>query len=184
MYGYSVSPSGIHAVWGEFKAAHTQPDAATGAEWLALGRTLENLRKDFPSCLVLLHENPPSELLTKSRVQIKSRYGLSEHNGRLARYPDTTLHLLDVSDVRSLNYQALVSRGYSAAALFLTNQLPLEEVKQEFENAVGVEALRATLIARVGAYLGFDHDAFFTFETRRAALVRDILRDADVSERP
>jgi len=184
MYGYSVSPSGIHSVWGEFKSAHTQPDTATGAEWLALNRTLETLRRDFQTCLVLLHRDPPSDFPTKSRIQIKSRYGLSEHNGRLARYPDTTLSILDVSDVKSLNYQALISGGYSAAALFSTNQLLPETIKQDFENAVGLDALRATLMARVGAYLGFDHDAFFTFETRHAALVRDILQAADVSERP
>src|SRR5207249_9417446 len=85
MYSYSLlSPERIHSIWGEFKAGDQGP--LRNRQMYALGKTLESMRRDFASCLLLVSGSLPSALLKNSHLRLESRYGVGEHNGRSEKY--------------------------------------------------------------------------------------------------
>ena len=148
----------------------------------SLGKTLENIRNEFTSCLLLISGRPPSEGLTNSHLPLDSRYGVGEHNGRIAQYPEPYAAFIAESGAQPVDYVGLTSPGVSFAALLSEKRLSLQSIQDLVEKATGTEPLRAALFDLVTAYIGFDHDAFFTFETKDAELVRTVLRSGDVWE--
>src|SRR2546427_11017996 len=115
MYSYSLSPGGIHSIWGEFKPGDSGP--VRDRQMNSLGKTLENIRNEFTSCLLLISGRPPSEVLTNSHLLLDSRYGVGEHNGRIAQYPEPYAAFIAESGAQPVDYVGLTSPGVSFAAL-------------------------------------------------------------------
>lgn len=167
-YEYSIVPARTHSIWGGFKGL------------AAMSLTLDSLRHTFSSCVLLIDGDIPESLLGAYRLPLESRYTVGGHNGRLVQCAVRPVHFLDVSSVDALDYAGMLLSLPSAALFSLTSRSPLEPVKAGFDKAVNLESLRASLFSIIAAYIGFDHDAFFTFETRDAAMVREALRSADI----
>ena len=179
MYSYSLlSPERIHSIWGEFKAGDQGP--LRNRQMYALGKTLESMRRDFASCLLLVSGSLPSALLKNSHLRLESRFGVGEHNGRIEQYPGPYLGFIAESGAEPVDYVGLTSPGVSFAALLSAKPPSLQAIKDMVAQATGPGRLRADLLDLIKVYIGFDHDAFFTLETKNAELVREALRSADV----
>ena len=118
-------------------------------------------------------------------MDLGNRFGVSEHNGGLVGPDYASSSLVDASRIPPLDFSVLVSeveqnRG-SAAALFAKGRVALEDAKAEFIRARNPEDLRDSLLRLFLVYLGFDHDAFFTLETRDNGIVNDVLRSGKVT---
>src|SRR3989442_6373152 len=107
MYSYSfLSPERIHSIWGEFKAGDQGP--LRNRQMYALGKTLESMRRDFASCLLLASGSLPSALLKNSHLRLESRFGVGEHNGRIEQYPRRYLGFIAESGAEPVDYGGFV----------------------------------------------------------------------------
>jgi len=186
LQSYSVSPSNIHAVWGEFLPLA----GVTGAnpQLAAMERTVERLRHEFATCLLFLQGDSPPRIAGATCASFESRYVMDQHNGNLVEYRVSVVHLIDATNADKISYAQLLSADVDdlvdvdiGVAVFFSNvALRLDQVKEAFESAESIESLRTKLHSIVTAYFGFDHDAFFTFESRDGDLVEKALRSARV----
>ena len=179
-YRYSVSASGIHSVWGEFQWADASP--SPNPQLRALGKALETLRREFASSVLMVDGEPPEYVLAYPFIRIVSRYGVAEHNGGLfSSRASLTVLLVDIRAAASLNYPDIADRPQSqrpcySAGLYGMESLDLGVVAAEFRQAISIDDLRNRLMLRFTAYMGFDHDAFFTFETKDEGVIADVLK--------
>lgn len=186
LYSYSRSPSLIHSIWGEFEGVEaTEPFnlRVFNPQVAALGKTLDAARHELPFSALLLDGDPATPLPEWPHIRFESRYRLEEHNGRMGAYGKGMVQLLDASDRQPLDYSSLLRATSSAAMFYMRGTLSLDSLRQPFEKTDSLERFRANLFSHVAAYIGFDHDAFFTFETRETDLVRDALQSAKIPER-
>jgi hypothetical protein len=184
LYNFSESTSYIHSIWGEFQSLSGVAD--DDPQLVALERTLESMRRDFPGCFVLLEGDSSSRPATVPHLDFESKYVVGQHNGKLVAYKPTLLHLLDVSTSDTVNFAGLVSAvvdthrdvDIGVATLFSNEVVPMDRLKETFGEAVSLESLRSKLLSLTTVFLGFDHDAFFTLESRHADFVEEVLRSA------
>ena len=181
LYRYHLTPDRIHSIWGEFKplGATYPPDPQLGA----LDKSLNRLRGDFASCVLFLdefrHQGPPPALMNAPQLHFESRFGLQEHNGGMWEYDSVSVRLLDVSGPNSVDFAGLVSSETSAAVFYLRTAQTLSALRELFDRVRNLGTLRAELLSVAAVYIGFDHDAFFTLETRDDDLYRDALQSAN-----
>jgi len=180
LYSYSVGPSIIHSARGEFLPA-------TGAQGgnpqlAAMGMTLESMRNHFAASIMFLEGNPVPRLPGVPQVGFESRYVMGQHNGQLVDYRPTLLNLLEVSNLDRTTFAGLVSASVDAhvgaATFFSREALRIDRLKEAFKDAGSLESLRLKLLSTITVFLGFDHDAFFTLESRDADFVEEVLRSA------
>jgi len=184
LQSYSVSPSNIHEVWGEFLPLA----GVTGVnpQLAAMERTVEMLRRESATCLLFLEGDSPPQIAGATCASFESRYVMDQHNGNLVEYRVSVVHLIDATNADKINYAQLLSADVDdlvnvdiGVAVFFSNvALRLDQVKEAFGSAESIESLRKKLHSIVTAYFGFDHDAFFTFESRDGDLVEEALRSA------
>ena len=101
-------------------------------------------------------------------------------------YKPTLLHLLDVSASDTVNFAGLASAevdthrdvDIGVATLFSNEAVPMGRLKEAFGEAASLESLRSKLLSLTSVFLGFDHDAFFTLESRDADFVEEVLKSA------
>jgi hypothetical protein len=150
-------------------------------------RTLERLRREFATCLLFLEGDSPPPIAGATGASFESRYVMAQHNGKFVDHV-SVVHLVDATNADKISYAPLLSADVDdrvdvdigVAVFFSKVALRLDQVKEAFESAESTESLRKKLHSIVTAYLGFDHDAFFTFESRDGDLVEEALRSARV----
>jgi len=180
LFRYSVGPSLIHSAWGAFLPA-------TGVQGgdpqlAAMAMTLESMRNDFASSIMFLEGDPVPRLTGVPQVGFESRYVMGQHNGQLVDYRPTPLNLLEVSNLDRTTFAGLVSTCVDAhigvATFFSRDALRIDRLKEAFKEAGSLESLRLKLLSSITVLLGFDHDAFFTLESRDADFVEQVLKSA------
>ncbi|HKZ48643.1 MAG TPA: hypothetical protein VJ397_07650 [Thermoplasmata archaeon] len=197
-----MKPQGIHSIWGEFRwlspegiAARSDivvdgegfpRDTAGGfvdPQLMALSNTLNSLRLELPSSVLFTEGPVPGTLEDFPQVRFQSRYRLEEHNGGIFAAP-SVVRLIDLAGSGTIDFASLVSAEPSAAVFFSRGDHTCEAIQAELQSAPSLDELGARLFAKVTAYCGFDHDAFFTFETQDEGLLADVLRSAQARPRP
>jgi len=184
LYNFSESASHIHSIWGEFQSLAGVAD--DDPQLVALERTLETMRRDFAGCFILLEGVSSSRPATVPQLDFESKYVMGQHNGKLVAYKPTLLHLLDVSASDTVNFAGLASAevdthrdvDIGVATLFSNEAVPMDRLKEAFGEAMSLESLRSKLLSLTTVFLGFDHDAFFTLESRDADFVEEVLKSA------
>ncbi len=158
----------------------------TNPQLTAMQETLESLRREFLSCVLFLEGDTPFRILRVPRVTFESRYVMAQFNGVLVEHKPLTVHLLDMANAEAVDHTSLLSADIGGlanvdigvAAFYSNEPLNLDSLKRMFAGANDLASLHADLLSAVVAYLGFDHDAFFTFESRDTALVEEVLKSA------
>ncbi len=172
---------GRHRIWGEFRPA---PDSRDELE--PMGITLERLRESYPSSILLVSGGRVTSLPSALDVVVESRIGIGEHNGVLMTLQGTLpLLLMETAGAGPVNHVRLAADpSHPCGYLFARVEGGLKELAGLFEKADVLENLTPKVFARAVAYLGFDHDAFFTLETTDASLAREAVQTATLPGEP
>lgn len=184
LYEYSVGPALVHSVWGEFLGR--KGDLSGNAQLSSLEATLESLRHEFPTSAILLEGDSAPPLTGAFHVSFESRYVMDQHNGRFVECRPTLLHLFDISKVEKVNFAGLVSADVDdhvgvdigVATFFSKEALRLDRLKADIEGSKSLESLHLKIVSAITAFLGFDHDAFFTLKSRDADFVEEVMKSA------
>lgn len=175
---WPLSPQGI-SVWGEFTGVADARGEVAQEE--AVRRTFESLRTSFPSCVLVFDGGLPEQFRSIHAQTIRSRYALDQHNGRWVTGGPWELHLVEVAGLPAFDLFDLLepdpsqaSRG--VAALLADGAATPAEYRAAFAEAKDDADLQTRLLRTARATIGFDHECWFSFETRDARLAEEVDR--------
>ena len=182
MYRYEhLGSRNRHRIWGEFARF---PGINENSQLTSLSITLERLREVFSSTVLIIDGEPPAPPPDAPRLVVRSRIQVTDHNGELfAGASPSPLLIVDIHRPGAIDFVRLADDSlHPGALLFGHSEMNLQEIGRLFESANALENLRPKIFALAVAYLGFDHEAFFTFETTDTELTREALRVAEIWE--